>query len=517
MMQATPPSRVPPSHASPSKQRRGVIPHGASPALTAVPVVWTHADEDPRSAKFAHADLTSAFFNQIFCKVNIPGGKQRGQAQQAKRAELMQRLLPVLVPAVTEMCRVIAKQIDEQQLALMRGAEPKAIQFSPLNFLGQYLHRHNPRHCEKTQQHYQTAKIERIQQLLTNQLESGLLMIQQQRSSTGPFVQNYSIGKVIGAGSFATVHEAVRNRTCKKYAVKVFSNPSGASKPISDTQNEARIMKTLQHPHIVAFVDFFAEPSQHYMVLEILCGGELLDRIIEKQTYTEKEACDLTTSLVSTLCFMHQRKIVHRDLKPENILLKSRHDDTSIKLCDFGLAVDLTDHPRGLRTLCGTPGFIAPEIARGQAYREGVDVWAVGTIVYILLSGFSPFELDDDDDDDASEHPLSAAEAMRKVFTKVEFPRLFWGGVSDEATDFVTAMLTVDTTRRWRAEQLLKHPWIELNTHTATIARRSAHLDSTIAELLKFNARQKLRGAVDAITAARRLTASPPVPKNRRV
>jgi calcium/calmodulin-dependent protein kinase I len=264
------------------------------------------------------------------------------------------------------------------------------------------------------------------------------------------------------------------------------------------------MLRGFQHPNIIAFIDHFEEPDRFYLVLELLSGGELLDRIIDKDRYTEKEACSLVYTIVSTLAFMHRRHIIHRDMKPENVLLKHAHDDTSVKICDFGLAVNLQNRPDGVRTLCGSPGYMAPEISRGGGYGAPVHIWATGVIVYIMLCGFSPFEPTEEETENVPMEDVSFS-----------FPLPYWRCISDPAKDFITAMLIEDKQRRWSADNLLSHPWLANGVGSKAPHAPLTHLNSAIIELKKFNAKQKLRCAVDAVTAARRLSSSPLAPTHR--
>ena len=130
---------------------------------------------------------------------------------------------------------------------------------------------------------------------------------------------------------------------------------------------EAQLMKELDHPNIVKLHAFFDEPTMFYLVMDLIEGGELFERIAQKEFYSEKEARDLILILLQTIKYCHDLGIVHRDLKPENLLCVSYDDDSSIKLCDFGFAAKLTG-TRSLHQLCGTPGYVAPEILNRQPY-----------------------------------------------------------------------------------------------------------------------------------------------------
>jgi len=144
------------------------------------------------------------------------------------------------------------------------------------------------------------------------------------------------------------------------------------------------IISKLQHPHVVKYFDFTQDRSHYYIVLEVVAGGELFDRIVQRVYYSEKEARDLVWVLLDVLHHIHGKRIAHRDLKPENLLLKSTHNDHDIKLADFGFA---TEAKKPMRELCGTPAYVAPEIINEKPYGLEVDMWSCGVIVFILLGG----------------------------------------------------------------------------------------------------------------------------------
>jgi calcium/calmodulin-dependent protein kinase I len=151
---------------------------------------------------------------------------------------------------------------------------------------------------------------------------------------------------------------------------------------------EVKAMQMLNgHPNFVTLYDFFDEETHFYLVLELITGGELFDRICEKERYTEREARACIVQLAAAIQFAHARGVVHRDLKPENILLKSRNNDTSIKLADLGFAKVLSSPTDTMTTPCGTPGYVAPEVLMGRAYTASCDIWSLGVIFYILLCG----------------------------------------------------------------------------------------------------------------------------------
>lgn len=238
-----------------------------------------------------------------------------------------------------------------------------------------------------------------------------------------------------------------------KFALKCVDtrdpDPARAKELEEDTLNEVSILKGLNHPHIVKLYDVYRIPSMIYLVLEYVSGGELFDRIIDKQVYTEEEARDATRILISAISYLHSQNIVHRDLKPENILLLDKSDDSLITITDFGFAKYCGEYEENLNEFCGTPLYIAPEILRRDYYGQLVDMWSIGVIVYILLSGTPPFY----DENENKQFDM----IMKGEY---EFPDDAWGNISSNAKNFVRSLLQVDPINRSNAQKALNHPWV---------------------------------------------------------
>lgn len=232
------------------------------------------------------------------------------------------------------------------------------------------------------------------------------------------------------------------------------------------------------------------QSEYYYLVTEMMVGGELFDRIVQKEYYNEKEARDLCKILLSSIKYCHDCNVVHRDLKPENLLLTSKEDNANIKIADFGFAkrLDMVDDGDGLSTACGTPGYVAPEILEGQRYGSSVDIWSIGVISYILLCGYPPF---------THENHNVLFKMIKKA--QYEFDSPYWDHVSDDAKDFIQRMLVVDPQQRWTATQLMNHTWI-VGDDVSTVP-----LQSAINELKRFNARRKFKAGVHATIATVRV------------
>mmetsp|Transcript_2511 Transcript_2511/g.3695 ORF Transcript_2511/g.3695 Transcript_2511/m.3695 type:complete len:354 (-) Transcript_2511:86-1147(-) len=304
------------------------------------------------------------------------------------------------------------------------------------------------------------------------------------------FDKDFQLEALVGIGSFSQVYKARHKISNSMYAAKlVLKSPS---RPYLDDQikQEIWILKILNHPSVVHFCSVYNEPERWVLVFELMEGGELFDRIVEKLTYNESEARDLVRILLGALTYIHSQHIVHRDLKPENLLMLSYSNDYQVKIADFGFARSVKN---GVCTeYIGTPGYAAPEVVRKNAYSLPADVWSLGVIFFILLSGHAPFH-------DPNLHRLN-----RKIKTGIyAFNPEDWSTVSDEAKDLVKRMLTVDQMKRITAKEALDHPWFVGNRHRPDLINRN--LTTNLNHLRMFNARRKFQGAVRSVLFAKRM------------
>lgn len=303
------------------------------------------------------------------------------------------------------------------------------------------------------------------------------------------FSKNWTMTKELGSGAFSIVKLGVHLESGKKSAIKVVSKKKLSDDDYASLLTEIDILKNLNHPHIIKLFETYHEENDIYIVTELVEGGELFDRIVSKAHYTEKEARDLIKQILETLDYIHTSGIVHRDLKPENLLLMSATDDSDIKIADFGFAKKISE--LGVKEVaCGTPGYVAPEILRGDKYGSEVDIWSLGVICYVLLAGYPPFYDED----------------QKRLFKKIKegryhFHEDYWCNTSPEAIDLIRNMLTVDQKKRWTASQLLRHSWITLGDDKLA----GKDLTGSIQVMRKFNARRRLRAAADAIIVANRM------------
>mmetsp|Transcript_33717 Transcript_33717/g.81758 ORF Transcript_33717/g.81758 Transcript_33717/m.81758 type:complete len:265 (-) Transcript_33717:990-1784(-) len=242
-------------------------------------------------------------------------------------------------------------------------------------------------------------------------------------------------------------------------------------------------MSSLTHPHIVPLIDFFEEKDCYFLVMELMSGGDLFDRIGKKKTYSEADARDLTVKMLKFMAFCHAHNIAHCDMKPKNLLLMSEDNDSYIKLADFGFAARC-HAPKSLTKQCGTPFFVSPEILMRQPYDQQSDMWSVGCIIFLLLSGNLPFM------------GRSQKELFKKIVSgKFEFDADDWCDVSDDAKDLVKQLLVLDPDQRLTSAEALKHRWMRASDDRL----RMMALTGTSQRLKTFNARMKLRSAMIAV------------------
>ncbi|XP_046709816.1 calcium/calmodulin-dependent protein kinase (CaM kinase) II gamma 1 isoform X4 [Silurus meridionalis] len=246
-------------------------------------------------------------------------------------------------------------------------------------------------------------------------------------------------------------------------------------------EREARICRLLKHPNIVRLHDSIAEEGFHYLVFDLVTGGELFEDIVAREYYSEADASQCINQILESVNHIHQHDIVHRDLKPENLLLASKMKGAAVKLADFGLAIEVQGDQQAWFGFAGTPGYLSPEVLRKDPYGKPVDIWACGVILYILLVGYPPFW-------DEDQHKLY----QQIKAGAYDFPSPEWDTVTPEAKNLINQMLTINPAKRITAEQALKHPWVCQRSTVASMM----HRQETVECLRKFNARRKLKGAI---------------------
>eukprot|EP01098_Paradermamoeba_levis_P003749 TRINITY_DN1667_c0_g1_i1.p1 TRINITY_DN1667_c0_g1~~TRINITY_DN1667_c0_g1_i1.p1 ORF type:complete len:366 (-),score=157.56 TRINITY_DN1667_c0_g1_i1:122-1135(-) len=303
----------------------------------------------------------------------------------------------------------------------------------------------------------------------------------------------YEIGDLLGSGSFAEVKRGKNKQNGEIYAIKMIEKKTISSPDRMDMVFvEMKILLAVDHDNIVRLKEIFEGSDVYYIVLELISGGELFDKIVQLQFYSEKDASRIIRQVLAAVQHLHERNIIHRDLKPENLLLSSSAEDANIKLADFGLSEIVDGDDVLLKRAVGTPGYIAPEVLLalegGAGYNKPVDLWGIGVILYILLCGFPPFY---DEDEEALYDSI--------IVGKFTYPEPYWTNVSDSAKDLINRMLVVDPAERLTAAECLNHPWVQGSSAP------DKNLDGTVEELKKFRAKQKFKGAILATMALKKL------------
>ncbi|CAG05367.1 unnamed protein product, partial [Tetraodon nigroviridis] len=326
-------------------------------------------------------------------------------------------------------------------------------------------------------------------------------------------------------GAFSVVRRCVKLCTGQEYAAKIINTKKLSARDHQKLEREARICRLLKHPNIVRLHDSISEEGFHYLIFDLVTGGELFEDIVAREYYSEADASHCIQQILEAVLHCHQMGVVHRDLKPENLLLASKCKNAAVKLADFGLAIEVQGDQQAwfgvLHThththtewkynvinwfLCwfvwlflgfaGTPGYLSPEVLRKEAYGKPVDIWACarvllrqrlvfvreGVILYILLVGYPPFW-------DEDQHKLY----QQIKAGAYDFPSPEWDTVTPEAKNLINQMLTINPAKRITAQEALKHPWVCQRSTVASMM----HRQETVECLKKFNARRKLKGAI---------------------
>ncbi|KAL6439754.1 hypothetical protein ACFW04_004061 [Cataglyphis niger] len=332
------------------------------------------------------------------------------------------------------------------------------------------------------------------------------------KDDRSPSVEDkYILTDLLGTGAFSEVRLAEsKEKPGQMFAVKIIDKKALKGKEDS-LENEIKVLRRfsesatpqsgggslrsdssgekrwLTHPNIVQLLETFEDKHKVYLVMELVTGGELFDRIVEKGSYTEKDASGLIRQVLEAVDYMHEQGVVHRDLKPENLLYYSSDEDSKIMISDFGLSK--MEDSGIMATACGTPGYVAPEVLAQKPYGKAVDVWSIGVISYILLCGYPPFY----DENDAN----LFAQILKGEF---EFDSPYWDDISDSAKDFIRKLMCVNVEERYSCKQALAHPWISGN------AASNKNIHGTVSEQLKKNfAKTRWKQAYYAATVVRQM------------
>uniref|UniRef100_A0A7N6ARP4 calcium/calmodulin-dependent protein kinase n=1 Tax=Anabas testudineus TaxID=64144 RepID=A0A7N6ARP4_ANATE len=292
------------------------------------------------------------------------------------------------------------------------------------------------------------------------------------------FTDEYQLYEELGKGAFSVVRRCVKLCTGQEYAAKIINTKKLSARDHQKLEREARICRLLKHPNIVRLHDSISEEGFHYLLFDLVTGGELFEDIVAREYYSEADASHCIHQILDSVSYTHQHDIVHRDLKPENLLLASKCKNAAVKLADFGLAIEVQGDQQAWFGFAGTPGYLSPEVLRKEAYGKPVDIWACGVILYILLVGYPPFW-------DEDQHKLY----QQIKAGAYDFPSPEWDTVTPEAKNLINQMLTINPAKRITAQEALKHPWVCQRSTVASMM----HRQETVECLKKFNARRKLK------------------------
>ncbi|XP_043953066.1 calcium/calmodulin-dependent protein kinase type II delta 1 chain isoform X6 [Gambusia affinis] len=295
------------------------------------------------------------------------------------------------------------------------------------------------------------------------------------------FTDEYQLYEELGKGAFSIVKRCMKISTGHEYAAKIINTKKLSARDHQKLEREARICRLLKHANIVRLHDSISEEGFHYLVFDLVTGGELFEDIVAREYYSEADASHCIQQILEAVLHCHQMGVVHRDLKPENLLLASKLKGAAVKLADFGLAIEVQGDQQAWFGFAGTPGYLSPEVLRKDPYGKPVDMWACGVILYILLVGYPPFW-------DEDQHKLY----QQIKAGAYDFPSPEWDTVTAEAKDLINKMLTINPAKRVTAADALKHPWICQRSTVASMV----HRQETVECLKKFNARRKLKGAI---------------------
>ncbi|XP_063978831.1 calcium/calmodulin-dependent protein kinase type II alpha chain-like [Diachasmimorpha longicaudata] len=289
------------------------------------------------------------------------------------------------------------------------------------------------------------------------------------------FKNHYDLQTELGRGKFGTVYQCKEKQSGLRLAAKIVNTTKKEDR--RDVEREVEIMRRLQHPRLIQLYDAVDNDKKFYVVLELIEGGELFERVIDDDFYlTERSCAVFMRQICEGIEFVHAQNVLHLDMKPENILCLTK-EGNRIKIIDFGLAREY-DPKKKLQVLFGTPEFVSPEVVNFDEIGYGTDMWSIGVICYVLLSGLSPFMGDTD------------VETMANVtIAKYDFDHEAFADISEDAKDFIRSLLIKDKEKRATAAQCQKHPWIV--NPGASVVRKSMETPAEVKEVEKTKKKKK--------------------------
>nr|XP_055040481.1 caM kinase-like vesicle-associated protein isoform X1 [Misgurnus anguillicaudatus] len=314
-------------------------------------------------------------------------------------------------------------------------------------------------------------------------------------SSPTEITDKYDLGQIVKSEEFCEIFRAKDKNTLKMYTCKKFLKKDGR-KVRKAAKNEILILKMVKHPNILQLVDVYETRKEYYLFLELATGREVFDWILDQGYYSERDTSNVIRQVMEAVAYLHSQKIVHRNLKLENLVYYNRLKHSKIVISDFHLA----KLENGLiKEPCGTPEYLAPEVVGRQRYGRPVDCWALGVIMYILLSGNPPF-YDEMDEDDYENHDKNL---FRKILAgDYEFDSPYWDDISESAKNLVSRLMEVDQDQRLTAQEAISHEWISGNAASDKNIK-----ENVCAQIEKNFAKAKWKKAVRVTTMMKRLRA----------
>nr|XP_046271718.1 serine/threonine kinase 17a like [Scatophagus argus] len=303
--------------------------------------------------------------------------------------------------------------------------------------------------------------------------KNGMVTTVHTRIRTEPFTSNYElVGRELGRGKFAVVKKCIEKATGKQYAAKFLRKRRKGADCRMDILNEIGVLELAKtNSYVVALHEVYETNTEIILVLECAAGGEIFDQCVadNDDAFTEKDVIRLARQILTGVAFLHRNNVVHLDLKPQNILLTSARPLGDIRIVDFGLSRRM-DNITEVREILGTPEYVAPEILNFEPISTATDMWSIGVLTYVMLTGESPFL-----GDDKQETFLNISQV------NIDYSQDTFEGISSLAVDFIKSLLVKNPRERATAEEGLNHPWLNPlphpHSHPHLHARSASSLD----------------------------------------
>ncbi|XP_061905384.1 serine/threonine kinase 17a like [Entelurus aequoreus] len=304
--------------------------------------------------------------------------------------------------------------------------------------------------------------------------KSGMVAEIHTRIRSDPFAANYDlVGKELGRGKFAVVKKCVEKTTGQQYAAKFQRKRRKGQDCRVDILNEIAVLELAKsNPYVVALHEVYETTMEIILVLECAAGGEIFEQCVadNDEAFTEKDVIRLARQILSGVAFLHGGNVVHLDLKPQNILLTSARPLGDIRIVDFGLSRHM-DSISEVREILGTPEYVAPEILNYEPISTATDMWSIGVLTYVMLTGESPFLGDD-----------KQGTFLNISQVSVEYSHDTFEDISPLAVDFIKSLLVKNPRKRATAEECLKHPWLNPHPLPLLLQPRAASSSTSLDE-----------------------------------